>query len=99
MGLVRRQAVGDGMDIIGRGRKITITIEEILDRGYGTSRVKLRIEGIPDISELEIAAQQPASPLGDGVTVGVSTSVPYDSKRVGINYTAPADYVLNRREH
>jgi len=101
MGLIRAQVAGDGMDITGRGRNIQVRIIEILERGVGTSRVRLRISGVQDINELEIAALQPPTALGDGVTVAVCEGMPYGSfnkNKVAINYSAPWHYILDRVE-
>jgi len=99
MGLLTRdQTEGEGMNIIGRGKNIIITIETILEIGDGISRVELRVDGVPKISGLVVAAQQNLIPLVDGIAVGVSSMVNKPDK-VRMVYGAPKEYKLERMEY
>ena len=99
MGLLTRdQTEGEGMNIIGRRHNIIITIETILERENNKSRVKLRVDGVPKISGLVVAAHQNLTPLVDGITVGVSPVINRPNY-VRMIYGAPNEYKLERMEY
>jgi len=96
--LTRDQTEGEGMNITGRRNNIIITIETILEVGEGRSRVKLRIDGVPKISGLVVAAYQNLAPLVDGIAVGVSSKI-FGSHKVRMVYGAPNEYTLEKMEY
>jgi hypothetical protein len=95
--LVRTQRIGEGMHIRGEGRSIDLTILKIKGRGYH-KRVKLRVEGVDGLKELELSHGGELVKLIENISVGVGDSHEKDLKKVSMVYSAPEEYKLNREE-
>ena len=102
MGLVRKQKIGEGMFIHGKGKNIEITLLEIGGMEFHR-KVKLAIEGIENLSFLELYADRGYFYLADDIKLRVSNGSDYKKDGKGnsvfMDYDAPKkDYKMDRKE-
>lgn len=98
MGLVRTQKVGEGMRIIGRDRDIYITLRGISGEEFHR-KAEFSIRGIKGLNRLELSADEGYVNLTEDIKIEIGNGADLREDFISINYHAPKDYVLSRREY